>query len=745
MLDPRCPFSVHLLTIAFTVALAIAAPAAAQRPPSAPQRGVVVDPDGGVVLRAHVRVVDAQGAPLASGLTDSAGRFSIDAPAASCRLIVTLTGFATASAPCATGEVRVVLAPAPVRESVVVSATRDATPTSQIGSAVTVFTADDISRRGTPIVADLLRAAPGVTVVRTGGAGGQTSLFVRGGESNYNKVLLDGIPLNEPGGTFNFGNLTTAHLDRVELVRGAESALFGSDAMSSVVQLFTRRGAASGLRTTVGAEIGSHATRRGSVEVAGRLSAWDVAAGATRLQTDNHVPNHAFRNTTASWTAGGALAAGVALRSVGRLEAQRSGTPGATAFGRPDLDAFFDRRDVTAGLSLHLARGAVRQRLMYAYARSRQLSQNLVEDPPFTPAFGDRVGQFQFFDFLFDSRNLLERHHATYQADWRAGRTRGLPADHFLTAAVDWDGERATLDNRMSGVLVPAARDNVGVTAQHQLVASRASVVSGVRIERNAAFGTAVVPRLSAAIAVRRGGAGVGETTITATAGAGVKEPTILQSHSPSSFFLGNPDLEAERSRAVSVGVAQRLAGDRLKTEVVWFDHRYRNQISTRTVTVSPFVAQYFNIGRTHARGVELTAAVAPAPDLRGRGGYTWLDSEIVESTAPFSPLFQAGAWAFRRPRHSGFAELDWTRGAVDLHVSGIFVGTRVDSDFAELTPPMTSAPAHAIWTASARVRFRGRFDWSLRVENVTDERYMEPLGFPAWGRTVHTAIRVRF
>jgi outer membrane receptor protein involved in Fe transport len=68
-----------------------------------------------------------------------------------------------------------------------------------------------------------------------------------------------------------------------------------------------------------------------------------------------------------------------------------------------------------------------------------------------------------------------------------------------------------------------------------------------------------------------------------------------------------------------------------------------------------------------------------------------------------------------------------------------------VDSDFAELTPPMTSAPAHAIWTASARVRFRGRFDWSLRVENVTDERYMEPLGFPAWGRTVHTAIRVRF
>jgi len=110
-----------------------------------------------------------------------------------------------------------------------------------VGASVTTFTASDLEILRTPIVADLLRSTPGAMVVRTGGVGAVTSLFVRGGESNYNKVLLDGIPLNEPGGTFNFSNLTTDDLERIEIVRGSQSALFGSDAMSSVVQLFTKR------------------------------------------------------------------------------------------------------------------------------------------------------------------------------------------------------------------------------------------------------------------------------------------------------------------------------------------------------------------------------------------------------------------------------------------------------------------------------------------------------------------------
>src|SRR5438034_300993 len=130
---------------------------------------------------------------------------------------------------------------APGHEDVVVTATRTAAPSDQVGASVSTFTADELQRRDTSLVSDLLRTAPGAMVVQSGAPGAVTSLFVRGGESNYNKVLLDGIPLNEPGGSFYFSNLTTENLDRVEVVRGAYSSLFGSDAMGSVIQLFTKR------------------------------------------------------------------------------------------------------------------------------------------------------------------------------------------------------------------------------------------------------------------------------------------------------------------------------------------------------------------------------------------------------------------------------------------------------------------------------------------------------------------------
>jgi vitamin B12 transporter len=704
--------------------------------------GVVVDAQGAPVLRARVRAIDRERRTLAHTVTDERGRFHVDTAVMDCRLEVSLGGFATAEVPCA-ADVRVALAPAPVRESVVVSATRDAAPLGQVGSSVTVLSQAEIQRRGEPLLADLLRAAPGVTVVQSGAPGTQTSVFVRGGDSSYNKVLLDGIPINEPGGTFNFSNLTTDQLERVELVRGAESALFGSDAMASVIQLFTRRASAP-VAATFSAGAGSHDTFRTGASLSGRRGRGDASIGLTRFRTDNHVPNNAFRNTTASWNAAARLAARTSVRSIGRVEDGRVGTPGATAFGRADRDAFFDRSDLTAGVALDHAGDAMRHRLSYGFARTDQMSRNLVADPPFLPAYGERRGMFEFFDFLYDSRNVLRRHHVSYQLDWRPAGTRAGGA-HFVTAAVDVDLERARLDNRLTGLVVTASRNNAGWTVQHQLVAARTTVTSGLRIERNETFGTAVVPRVAVVHELRRGGAAFGSTLVKVTAGTGVKEPTILQSFSPSPGFLGNPDLEPERSRAFSAAIEQRLVRDRAKLDVVWFDHRYRNQISTRTLGFTPFRAQYFNVGRTSAKGLELAVTTAPTPQLQARAGYTLLASRIDESTAPFNPIFAPGAWAFRRPRHSGFAELAWSQGRVDASVTGIVVGRRTDSDFASLDPPIVEAPAYAVVSLSTRYRAASRVDVTLRVENLGDTQYMEPLGFPAWGRAVHAGVRVRF
>ena len=183
--------------------------------------GVVVDGAGRPVPRATVQVTTGDGGGT-SVFTDLDGSFRIASAPAHCRVQASLSGFEPASAECRTdAPLRLTLAVAPVAEQIVVSATRTEAPAGQVAASMTTFDADDISRRQEPLLADLLREAPGVAVVRTGAPGGVTSLFVRGGESNYTKVLLDGIPLNEPGGAFNLSNVTTENLERVEIVRGS--------------------------------------------------------------------------------------------------------------------------------------------------------------------------------------------------------------------------------------------------------------------------------------------------------------------------------------------------------------------------------------------------------------------------------------------------------------------------------------------------------------------------------------------
>src|SRR5206468_11922718 len=254
--------------------LVIAVPAlAAPRLADAGQReltGTVVDQSGQPLPRALVRVQEQ--APRApSTFADESGRFRLSTSAAACRLEASLTGFETTTVACSETPLRIVLPVAPVHETTVVSATRTEAPADQAGASVTAFTAEDLEIRQTAFVADLLRDVPGATVVRSGGAGALTSLFVRGGESSDNKVLLDGIPLNEPGGTFDFRNLTTENLERLEIVRGAYSALFGSDAMASVVQIVTKRPDRERMRPqgTAGIEGGTFNTLRTGANASG--------------------------------------------------------------------------------------------------------------------------------------------------------------------------------------------------------------------------------------------------------------------------------------------------------------------------------------------------------------------------------------------------------------------------------------------------------------------------------------------
>jgi outer membrane cobalamin receptor len=720
--------------------------------------GTVVDSSGRPVPRAFVRVIDPGGGEASQTFTDESGAFTVQGEGA-CRVEATLTGFRPATVRCDEARpLRIVLPLAPIEEHVIVSATRTETPTSQAGASATVFTAADLERRQMPLLAQLLESTPGAMIVRTGAPGAVTSLFVRGGESDYNKILLDGMPLNEPGGSYYLTNLTTENLERVEVIRGAYSALFGTDAMSSVVQLFTRRGDATAGRPRLQAQIdgGSYDTLHASASVAGAADRVDYSFGAAQFSTDNRVPNSRLENTTLSGHAGIALPGDATLRFIGRAELEHNGAPGPTAFGRPDLDAFFERHDGMFGVSLDQRAGQrLRQRASYSLAASNQQSTNLVEDPPYYATFDGRVAAFPSTDFLNDSTNRLRRHHAEYQADLRVGPAPSA-SSQLLTLVADWDGERATAENRLFSTRTENARDNFGIAAQQQMLWRRVSATAGVRFERNGSFGAAAVPRGTLVFAARQNAGRFGDTRLRASAGTGIKEPTMLESFSLSPYFLGNADLQPERSRSVEAGVEQRLAADRAQLDVVWFDGRYRDIIALVTTNPATFESQYQNVGLTRARGVELgfrgalvsapdQAAGSRLPDVQIRGGYTFVDSEVLESARPADPIFGVGQSAFWRPRHSGYAgvAVRWKRLAGDLN--GVFVGAFVDSDFGLFDPPLVLNPGHHTWDLRLSAKLTRQVSATLAIDNLTDRDYSEPFGYQPLLRAVRAGIRVSY
>ncbi len=395
-------------------------------------------------------------------------------------------------------------------------------------------------------------------MIRSGGPGALTSLFVRGGESDYNKVLLDGIPLNEPGGSFYFNNLTTENLDRVEIVRGAYSSLFGSDAMASVIQLFTRR--PDGTRGARADRFRSMAAPTDTVHANASVSGATVPRRLLRrrraVQHRQPRSEQQPRQHDAQRQRRPPRRSNATLRVISRGELEHVGTPGPTAFGRPDLDAFFDRSDVAFSVSFDQSPERARSRS----ARSTRRPVRIRRRPTSfsirrtrRPSTGTRQRASRA-TFLDDLHADLHRHHASYQADSHLAASPSY-GDHRLTLIADWDGERATQEDRLAQTTTaefPRQLRRLGAASD-----ALAAVLRDRRRPHRAQRQLRHRPGAAGdALSSSRGPAQerFGETRLKASAGTGIKEPTMLESFSLSPFFLGNPDLKPERSRSVEVG-----------------------------------------------------------------------------------------------------------------------------------------------------------------------------------------------
>ncbi len=676
---------------------------------------------------------------------------------------------------------------AAIEDSVIVSATRTESRSGETPASAFVVSATDLMRSQRITVFDALRASPGVTVAQTGRRGGVTSLFVRGGESDYTKVLIDGVPANDAGGSFDFADLTTDNAARVELVRGAQSAIYGSDAMAGVLQFFTHRGSTPTPEFEFTGEGGSFAFNRQLARFSGSNGPFDYSYSYTHLRTDGRDRNDDYQNRIATINLGYRLTSRTQFRFTARRESSGLGVPGVTAKLFPDPDERARRKRVIASARVDDQTTKVwHQSLTFAFSESNYSSfdpaaQDLSQ--PGTPP--DTVSAFN--DFVSAFNNHQRRRGLRYQTELI------LPFGHLVSGGIDYDFEQAVFDNGFTGAnRVPSDRTNIGGFLQDQFsLTPQLLITAGVRVENNRAdvpaslsailanlgstpyggkvgFGTEVLPKIAAMyiLPTRDLQAVIGLARVKANYGEGIKAPTLVEAFSPSQFFLGNPALKPERSRGYDFGFEQFFWKDRYRLEMTYFENRFRDQIAFvgdaatfggPITTADGRLTNFVNNDRSISRGMEIAVSMSPHKRRLFIGGtYTLLKTKLVSaadvidfSTGTLVPNPEIGYSLLRRPRNSGTINVAWIGDKFELNLDGFFVGRRRDGD--PVTFARFDANGNPIFNKAYQrldfawvYRFSSRVAMFGRIENLLNQDYQEVLGYPAYRLNFSTGMRFR-
>ena len=709
--------------------------------------GRIVDPDGRAVRAAAVMLVDGA-TVVASALTDAEGRFTLAAPhGGPFELLASadgLRGRADAVHAADIGELR--LAVSAVRESVVVSAAQADVPLSTTASSVTIVTAADLEAQQIASVPDALRLVPGLSVLATGSHGAQTSVFPRGGESDYTLVLVDGVPANTMGGGFDFAHLGTANVERVEIVRGPQSALHGSNAIGAVVSVVTRRGGPPTASAEV--EAGSLGTSRVAAGTSGGSRAWGWTGTFERTASDGLVQNDDYRRATAAAGLGWSGARGASVRANVHYTDDERGypgpfgsDPGGTFSGIDTVSRGSNERWLGALAGTISAGGGVRIHGQLAHARidGQQISA-------FDPSNPSEITSRRSGGRLHADMTA----HASTQVSAGGEVYRERGASTFITNA----SGPVPIDRTLAGLFGEVRWNHHG----------RVFLTAGVRADRiaraalagnPAAFTprpdfagdvvTSVNPKAGVAWFVRSSAGSF--TKLRASAGTGIRPPDAFEI-----AFTDNPSLEPERSRSFEAGIDHSLAAGRIALEATGFHNRYDDLI----VAVGSFrtSSRYRtdNISNARAQGLELAGTArgrlswGSGVDMLFRASLTFLDTEIlaVDGGPGAPPPFTPGESLLRRPARQFAAE--WTVRSGRFNAFATAGGrsrTRdVDPSFGTFGG-IFDAPGYATVNTGAAWRIGRGVEVFGRVTNLLDRDYEEALGFPAAGRGGMAGLRV--
>jgi vitamin B12 transporter len=725
----------------------------------------VVDPQSAAVAGAEVSLLASGDRVVATETTSAEGIAVLSRGEGLYRLKVLAPGFAAETVEVKDqAEITVVLRLAPASQTVVVSATRTPIAAEAAGADVDVLSGAQLTTMQPVAADDAIRFLPGAVVNTAGQRGGLSSLFVRGGESNYNKVIVDGVTINEPGGTFDFGTLSLAQGDRMEFVRGAQSTLYGSDAMTSVLQVWTRTGSTPVPELRFGADAGNLGTESGHASLAGARGRYDYNAFGDQFNTEGSGVNDAYSDSLQGANVGTALNEKTSLRIRFRHSNSHTDTPGEWSFNGydppvpvngfsapfeplpPNPSSWSQLNDLLGSVELAIAAPSGWQHRLtafdyvyrYYFLDTGDPQRVNTEDCAFSvsgPAIPCSI------DFPSNEVDHINRGGFEYQGDYSER------AWAHTTFGYRLENENGFIGDLDYGPQNHGQRLNQDTYVQQELTLGRLGIIGGGRFVHDSAFGNTGVPRIALTLLALRGSEVFSGTRFRFSYSTGFKEPRLEETFNglpgPDPYNIPNRGLKPERVRAFEAGFQQNFFSSKYELTGTYFNNLFHDQINYVTMNIPPnFPGEYVNVNQAFAQGAELVLRAKLRAKLLLNTAYTYTSSEYLDNPAPYDPVYNPGQSLLRRPKHSATELLSYLGKRWGANLNGSFVGRRSDSDFDGFG--IDHAAGYVRADLGGWYAVNSRVTAYVNVENALDRRYNEVVGYPALPINFRAGMRFR-
>ncbi|NIM90472.1 MAG: TonB-dependent receptor [Candidatus Aminicenantes bacterium] len=617
----------------------------------------------------------------------------------------------------------------PLQHEIVVTANRLETPAKEVASSVTIITREDLERMKKSTVLEVLREALGVAVIQNGGTGGAGSMSIRGANSEHTLIMIDGVELNDPitpSRSYDLAHLVLDSIERIEILRGPQSTLYGSEAIGGVVNIITRRGSGKP-RFSLSSYGGSFRTFSTEAGFGGSTEKINYSLGISHLSTQGisasstaypgNEEKDGYQNMTLSGRLGFSPLDNLEVDFVLRLINDKADIDNFGGAYGDDPNHTQDYRSLFLKSQLRalLFKNRWEQKLSVSFVYNDRKNENLLDA---SHPFDSEEGLFKSKRFKVDWQNNLFLHET-----------------HTLTLGVDHQQEQGESEYHSEGLwgpyssLFPLKQASItGLYLQDQIrLAHRFFATVGVRLDSHSLFGSAATYRLAPAYFIEKSG-----TKLKATFGTGFKSPSLYQLYATATSFgpIGNEDLRPEKSLGWDLGIEQFLLEERVFLGVTYFHNDYKDLIDF------DFLQGYLNIGKAESKGAELYLRADPADKLRLRASYTRLEAQDKKTRIPL----------LRRPKHKFTANISYQfleKGR--LYLSLIHLGKREDLDFSAWPAARATLPGYTLLNASVSYNIKARVQFFFRLDNILDVEYENILGYGTPGFSAFGGLRLDF